>query len=138
MCAFCIGENYGAGEDYPESEEAAREVKSLDGIDRTKEIEDLIEVYHKGKGNAIKREHLLPELQSYIPDLEDRDMRKAYETLVLCWGNTGIYAPGTEKEKTEQIEKNKKLIRAYAREIKRIKNYRIKESQMSLFEEARE
>lgn len=50
-------------------------MKPQNGIDRTKEIEDLIEMHHRGKRNAIKREHLLPELQSYIPDLEDREWR---------------------------------------------------------------
>ena len=105
------------------------------GIDRTREIEELIEEHYKGEKNAIKIKYLLPKLQGYIPDLRNRDMRKAYETLVLCWGNTGIYAPGTEEEKKRQIEKNKKLIRAYAKEIKRIENYRVsKEPQMNLFE----
>ena len=103
--------------------------------DKTKEIEGLIEAYCKGEKNAITREELLPKLQSYIPGLEDRDMRRAYETLVLCWGKTGIYAPGTEEERWKQIEKLKKLIRGYATEIKRLKQYEIKPSgQMRLFE----
>ena len=106
--------------------------------DRTKKIERLIEKHHKGKRNAIKRKKLLPSLQIHAPDLRDRDMRKAYETLVLCWGNGGIYAPGTEEEKERQIKKNIKLIRAYAREIKRLKKYKILPSgQMELFEGAR-
>ena len=105
--------------------------------DRTQEIEELIETHHKGKRNAIKREFLLSELQSFIPNLEDRDMRKAYETLALCWGNTGIYAPGTEEEKKKQIERLRNLIRGYALEMKRLKQYKIpsEKGQMSLYEE---
>ena len=71
-------------------------MRSQNGIDRTKEIKEFIEEYHKGKGSPIKIKCLLPKLQSYIPDIENRDMRKAYETLVLCWGKDGIYAPATE------------------------------------------
>ena len=103
-------------------------------IDRTAEIARLMELYHKGKRNAIKRKHLLPDLQSYIPDLTDRQMRKAYETLVLCGCQDGIYAPATEAEKQEQIERNEKLIRAYAAENKRLREYEIKTIQMDLFE----
>ena len=105
------------------------------GHDRTKEIERLIEAYYKGEGKAITRKDLLPKLQDYIPELDDRDMRKAYETLCLCWCNTGIYAPATEEERWRQIEKLKGLIRGYAAEIKRLKQYEIKPmSQMRLFD----
>ena len=112
-------------------------MRPQNGIDRTKEIKEFIEEHHKGKGSPIKIKCLLPKLQSYIPDIENRDMRKAYETLVLCWGKDGIYAPATEEEKEEQIERFKKLIRGYAREIKRMKYYKIpsEKGQMNLYGE---
>lgn len=104
-------------------------------MNKTKEIRNFFESQHRGQGKPIKRKDLLPELQGYIPEITDREMRKSYETLPLCWGNEGIYIIGTEEERERQIEKNKKLIKAYAREIKTLKKYKIPEQpiQMELF-----
>lgn len=104
-------------------------------MDKTEKIQDFFESQHRGRGKPIKRKYLLPKLQNYIPEIEDRDMRKSYETLPLCWCNEGIYIVGTEEERERQIEKNMKLIKAYAREIKVLKKYKIPEQpiQMELF-----
>ena len=105
-------------------------------MNKTEEIKDFFESQHRGRANPIKRRDLLPELQGYIPEIADRDMRKSYEVLPLCWCNEGIFIVGTEEERERQIEKDKKLIRAYAREIKVLIAYKIPEQpiQLGLFD----
>ena len=76
----------------------------------------------------IKRKELLSTLKYIIPefnDLTDREMRKAYEGLPVCGGNDGLFLPRTEGEINDQIELHKKKIKAYARKIKALKQYKI-------------
>ena len=88
-------------------------------------IKDRFEQYHRGKDNAIKRKRLLMLLKQDIPDIDDREMRLMYESLPVCGDTAGLYFPASETEREQQIELNRKKIRAYAMKIKILKRYRI-------------
>jgi hypothetical protein len=57
--------------------------------------------HHRGRANAIPRERLLFELQSYDPKLDDRRFREIYAALPICTSPDGMFIPKTPEEVQE-------------------------------------
>jgi len=92
----------------------------------------ILEKGHRGKRRAILRRDLLDELKKMYPELKDRTMREYYENLPVHGISTGLFVPGTDKEKNELIELCEKKIRAYAKKRKILKKYQIKTDPIQL------
>ena len=56
---------------------------------------------HRGRDNAVPREKLLFELQSYEPKLDDRRFRELYSSLPVCTSADGMFLAKTPEEVQE-------------------------------------
>jgi hypothetical protein len=57
--------------------------------------------HHRGRDNAIVREKLLFELQSFDPSLDDRRFRDIYAGLPVCTCPNGMFLPKDPEEVQE-------------------------------------
>lgn len=100
-------------------------------------IRHRIEIYHRGKSNAIKRKVLLEYCRDFIPNLRDRELRQIYSKLPILSCRKGLFWPIEEKELLEfrsyLVKKSSGLFNRW-KIVSQVHKALINKKQMELFQ----